>query len=100
MRELQLADAGSGIADVFADVVELAGRCRFADCSHDGEPGCAVHAAIAVGTLDADRLERYRKLAREDRRNSEAIHQRRARERGFGKMAKAVLKEKKDRRDD
>jgi ribosome biogenesis GTPase len=100
MRELQLADAGGGIADVFADVIELAARCRFADCSHDGEPGCAVRAAIAAGTLDADRLERYRKLAREDRRNSEAIHQRRARERRFGRMVKVVMQEKKGRRDD
>jgi ribosome biogenesis GTPase len=100
MRELQLADAQDGIADVFADVVALAAGCRFADCGHDAEPGCAVRAAIVDGTLDADRLERYRKLAREDVRNSEAIHQRRARQRRFGRVARAAMQEKKDRRGD
>ena len=94
MRELQLADASAGIADVFADIVALAGRCRFADCAHETEPGCSVRSAIEAGTLEADRLNRYRKLAREEARNSEAIWTRRARERGFGKMVRN-LKDKR-----
>jgi ribosome biogenesis GTPase len=98
MRELQLTDAGEGIDAVFADIVALAGKCRFADCSHDSEPGCAVQAALADGTLEPARFERYRKLAREDARNSEAIHERRARERGFGRMVKAAASRKRDRR--
>jgi ribosome biogenesis GTPase len=98
MRELQLADAGEGIEDVFADIVALAAECRFADCSHDSEPGCAVRAALADGTLDQARYARYRKLAREDARNSEALHERRARERDFGRMVKGVMKEKDKRR--
>lgn len=90
MRELQLADAGDGIDDVFADIVALAADCRFADCTHDGEPGCAVQAALSDGSLDAGRYARYRKLAREDARNSEALHQRRARDRDFGRMVKSI----------
>ena len=86
MRELQLADAADGIEDVFADIVALAAECRFADCSHESEPGCAVQAALEDGTLDAARYARYRKLAREDARNSAALHERRARERDFGRM--------------
>jgi ribosome biogenesis GTPase len=97
MRELQLTDAAEGVADVFADIVELAAGCRFADCRHEQEPGCAVRAAIANGTLDVARFERFRKLEREDRRNSEQIWERRARERGFGRMTKAIMKQK-DRR--
>jgi len=97
MRELQLADAGAGIEEVFADIVDLARACRFADCSHNQEPGCAVRAAIEAGMLEAERLARYRKLAREDARNSEAIWKRRARERGFGKMVKGIMKEKRGR---
>ena len=94
MRELQLTDAAEGVADVFADIVELAASCRFSDCRHASEPGCAVRAAIDAGTLEEARLERFEKLAREDRRNSEAIHARRARERAFGRMTKAIMKGK------
>ncbi len=88
------ADAAGGIADVFADIVELAAQCRFADCAHESEPGCAVQAAIAGGELEPERFARYRKLAREEARNAEALHERRARERAFGKMTKAIMKEK------
>lgn len=98
MRELQLVDVAEGIAEVFADIVDLAGQCRFADCGHESEPGCAVQAAIADGSLEPARLERYRKLAREERRNSEAIWVRRKREKGFGQMVKDVMKEKRGRR--
>jgi len=97
MRELQLTDAGEGIEAVFADIVALAGECRFADCRHESEPGCAVQAALADGTLDRARYDRYLKLAREDARNAEAIHERRARERGFGRMVKAAATRKRDR---
>ena len=95
MRELQLADAADGIEDVFADIVALAGQCRFADCAHDSEPGCAVQAALEDGTLDPARYARYQKLAREDAHNSAALHERRARDRDFGRMVKGILKAKK-----
>jgi ribosome biogenesis GTPase len=65
MRELQLWDAGEGLRDLFRDIEELAGRCKFSDCMHDTEPGCAVKAAIDSGTLSLKRLESYRKLQRE-----------------------------------
>jgi ribosome biogenesis GTPase len=97
MRELQLADAADGIADVFADLVEIARECRFNDCRHGGEPGCAIEAAISEGRVDPDRVTRFMKLAREDARNSEAVWQRRSRERSFGRMAKRTMKEKKNR---
>ena len=65
MRELQLWDADSGLEATFQDVETLAGRCRFTDCEHRREPDCAVRAALADGTLDAERLESWRKLQRE-----------------------------------
>jgi ribosome biogenesis GTPase len=65
MRELALWDAGGGVEDAFTDVTDLAADCRFADCAHEGEPGCAVQAAIADGGLSHERLESYRKLQRE-----------------------------------
>jgi ribosome biogenesis GTPase len=65
MRELGLWEAGDGVGETFADVAELAARCRFADCAHATEPGCAVRAALEGGTLEPERLESYRKLERE-----------------------------------
>ena len=71
MRELQLADSDAGIDDVFADIAALARECRFSDCRHESEPGCAIQAALEDGRIDAERLRRYRKLAAEDARNSQ-----------------------------
>jgi ribosome biogenesis GTPase len=66
LRELQLWDVGSaGLEATFADVEELATDCRFADCSHVHEPGCAVLGAVESGELPADRLASWRKLQRE-----------------------------------
>jgi ribosome biogenesis GTPase / thiamine phosphate phosphatase len=65
LRELQLWDADEGISQTFADIESLAGHCRFGDCRHDGEPGCAVKAAMEAGALDMARLENWRKLERE-----------------------------------
>jgi ribosome biogenesis GTPase len=65
MRELQLWSDGSGVASAFADVEELAQRCRFRDCAHLTEPDCAVLAALASGALDRARMESYRALLRE-----------------------------------
>jgi ribosome biogenesis GTPase len=65
LREVQLWDADDGIEQAFADVDELAGGCRFNDCAHTQEPGCAVQAAIEEGTLPRERLESYRALQRE-----------------------------------
>lgn len=75
MRELGLAGAAEGIDTLFEDVADLAARCRFADCRHEAEPGCAVQAALAEGRLDPGRLARWEKLKREDRHNSESLHQ-------------------------
>ena len=94
MRELQLVDVGDALDEVFAEVAALTAECRFSDCSHESEPGCAVQAAIETGTLDGDRLRRYRKLLSEDRRNTETIAERRSRDKNFGKMIKSVLAEK------
>jgi len=65
LREMQLWDSEEGVAQVFADVDALAGQCRFGDCRHEREPGCAVRAALDAGTLDPARLENRRKLMRE-----------------------------------
>jgi ribosome biogenesis GTPase / thiamine phosphate phosphatase len=97
MRELQLANADEGIGDVFADIVALARECRFSDCRHETEPGCAIRAALDDGRIEAERLRRYRKLAAEDARNSQSLRERRARARDFGRMVRRIVEEKEGR---
>jgi ribosome biogenesis GTPase len=62
LRELHLWDAADGMAQTFADIDELAWKCRFRDCRHENEPGCAVQAALLAGTLEEARLENRKKL--------------------------------------
>jgi ribosome biogenesis GTPase len=65
MRELQLWSADEGLETTFEDIEVLAAECRYRDCGHQGDPGCAIEAAIAAGTLDTDRFNNYVKMQRE-----------------------------------
>ncbi|WP_320778502.1 ribosome small subunit-dependent GTPase A [Streptomyces sp. CRN 30] len=68
LRGVGLWDAGHGVGQVFAEIEELAAECRFHDCAHEREPGCAVLAAVDSGELPERRLDSYRKLLRENQR--------------------------------
>ncbi len=94
MRALKLIDNADGIAAVFEEITDAATRCRFADCTHESEPGCAVQAAIASGDLDAARLARWRKLLREEAYNTESVSQARKREKQFGKGVSKAMSDK------
>jgi ribosome biogenesis GTPase len=96
MRELQLLD-DDGIDTVFGDIAALAGHCRFRDCSHNSEPGCAVKAAVESGELDADRFEHYRKLELEAQANAlrHDEHRRRLAERVWGQLSEEVAQLRK-----
>ena len=65
MREIAFCDEGEGVASTFADIQDLSRRCRFADCAHAHEPGCAVRHAVETGELRPERLESYHKMKRE-----------------------------------
>jgi len=92
MRELGITDVQSGLASTFDDVESLTRLCRFANCSHRSEPGCAVRNAIESGALDARRLDSYRKLLREELYNSETVAERHARHRQWSRKVKQVLR--------
>ena len=94
MRALRLAEAGAGIDATFPEITELLGQCKFRDCAHGAEPGCAIQSAIAAGTLSPERLKRWRKLKEEDGQNTETIAEARARLRKQGKMYRAHAKPK------
>ncbi|MCJ7588297.1 MAG: ribosome small subunit-dependent GTPase A [Candidatus Aminicenantes bacterium] len=95
MRELQLWADDESLGRSFDDIEELAARCRFADCSHENEPGCAVRAAAADGALDAGRLEGFFKLRRELRflALKQDVRARRQAEKAFGRRVATYLKD-------
>lgn len=94
MRELGLLGASEAIDDSFADISELAPHCRFADCSHTNEPGCAVLAAIEDGTLSEDQLRDYEKLNKESEFHEMSYLDKRRKDKAFGRMVKSVKKHK------
>lgn len=90
MRELQLTDVETGIAGVFADIIALASQCRFSDCKHDTEPGCAIQTALACGEITSDRLARWHKLAAEERFNASSLADRKTADKSLHKMINAI----------
>jgi ribosome biogenesis GTPase len=98
MRELQLFDVQNALEEVFAEITGLAMACRFSDCTHESEPGCAVRAAIDDGRIDPDRLKRLKKLQSESFRLSASLAERRARDRSLGQLYKTIQKETKVRK--
>lgn len=91
MRELALLD-GDGLASAFEDVTRVAATCRFSDCGHQSEPGCAVRVALSSGSLDPERFEAFEKLGREARRSELAndVVARRADRRKWTTITKSV----------
>jgi ribosome biogenesis GTPase / thiamine phosphate phosphatase len=99
MREIQLWDVGEGLGEVFDDIQSLAAGCRFRDCGHRAEPGCAVRQAVEEGVLDAGRLGNYLKLqdeirATEARTDQRALLERKRIEKIGSKLAKKIYKDR------
>ena len=88
MRELGMWDAASGVGQTFGDIEELAARCRFRNCSHSGEPGCAVRAAIRSGELDSGRWQSYQKLKNENSYAADSESYLAAKEKKFKEISK------------
>lgn len=85
MREFQLSDATTGLAEVFDDLAALELECRFTNCTHVAEPGCAIQPALADGTVSQGRYDRWRKLTAEDTANTDALTARKMPSRKPGK---------------
>ena len=93
MRELGMWDVLEGLGDAFADVEAFLGKCRFSDCRHETEPGCAIKAAIAAGELDIQRWESYQKLKEEAVDRDEMMRRKREWSKGVAKFTKQRKKE-------
>jgi ribosome biogenesis GTPase len=88
LREIKMPDAEDGVSAMFEDIEALTRECRFSDCGHDSEPGCAIRAAVDAGRLDTRRLANYHKLNREQRYATETIAERHKRVRDWSKMVR------------
>lgn len=95
MRELGLLGASEGVNQGFDDIIELSLNCRYPDCSHTQEPGCAVRAAIASGALTEDRYSSYTKLKTESEYHELSYLDRRKKDKAFGRFVKSVKKRMK-----
>ena len=96
IRELKVAQIESSFGAVFEDIEVLASQCKFTDCAHRKEPGCAVRNAISDGTIDQRRLNNYQKLIQEELRNTASLAEQRIQSRQFSKTIKQHISLKKD----
>lgn len=99
MRELKVGAVEDGIRTTFDEIESLAQECKFRDCRHQGDVGCAVAAAIEAGTLSERRLDNYLKLQREARHATASVAEKREASKRFGKMAKAVMAQRRKERE-
>jgi len=94
MREVGLSASDAGLEETFSDIIILAENCRFRDCTHTNEPGCAVLAACEAGELQREKLENYHRLKRESDYYQMDDYEKRAKQRSFAKMVKEVKRYK------
>ena len=97
LRELGMIGVSTSIDDSFSEIIELSGRCRFKDCSHKNEVGCAILTAIEKGELDEDRFRSYLKLKKESEYHQMSYVEKRRKDKEFGRMVKSIMKPKKKR---
>jgi len=96
MRELGMSGTAGGVDAGFAEIAALAADCRYADCTHEREPGCAVRAAVERGDLSPERYASYRKLRKETEFYELSALDRRKKDKAFGKFLKNVKKQTKN----
>lgn len=98
MRELGMLAAGSGIEKSFSDITELSASCRYRDCTHTNEPGCAILEALGKGALDEKRYRSYLKLKKESDYYQMSYAERRLKDKRFGRMINNALKQLRKRK--
>jgi ribosome biogenesis GTPase len=96
MRELGIVGAGDGINVGFEEFAALSSHCRYANCNHEHESGCAVRAAVERGELSEDRYASYLKLKKESEFHEMSYLDKRKKDRAFGKFLKTAKKHMKD----
>jgi len=97
MREFGILGAESSIANSYSDIIALASRCRYQDCSHTGEPGCAVLAAVRAGEISQESLDSFLKLKEETAFNDMSYAEKRKKDRDFGRYLKSAKNDLQDK---
>ncbi len=95
MKELGVTDKKYGIETTFEDIFNLTLHCKFTDCTHTREAGCAILEALEKGEIDKATLENYRKIQRDQQRFQTTVAEKHKMDIKFGRFAKSVMKEKK-----
>ncbi len=96
LREVGMADVSGGLGVTFEAIIEYAQHCKFKDCTHTSEHGCAVLAAVEEGEIDADMYANFRKLEKEKLHFESDIQQRKQKDKEMGKMIKRIQKQRRD----
>lgn len=95
MREIGIADSSAGLGTTFETILELSGECKFNDCTHTNEKGCAILSAIESGEIDRASYINFLKLAREKDYYESTVAERRKKEKAFAKMVNQAVRNKK-----
>jgi len=95
MKELGMTDNTDGIKTTFQEIFDLSTKCKYPDCKHVNETGCAVLEALNNGTIDDDSYENYQKIQKEQERFQTTVDEKRKKDKVFGKMIKNYYKDKK-----
>lgn len=95
MREIGIADTSDGLETTFEEIIKLAGECKFTDCTHTNEKGCAVLEAVEKDIIDKDTYKNYMKMEREKAHFQSSVYEKRKKDKAFGKMVNEVMKYKK-----
>ena len=93
MRELGVTDNADGVKTTFQEIIDIASRCKFPDCTHHNETGCAVIEALNNGAIDKNSYDNYLKIKKEQERFQETIAEKRKKDKAFGKMIKNYYKD-------
>jgi ribosome biogenesis GTPase len=96
MKEVGMTDNTDGTRVTFQEIFDISSGCKFADCKHINEAGCAVIEAISNGIIDKDTYENYRKITKEQERFQTTVAEKRKKDKVFGKMIKNYHRDKKD----
>ena len=99
MRELGIISNESGISSTFNEIDELSDQCRYEDCTHTVEAGCAVLEALERGEISEERYENFLKLYKESQYNEMSYVEKRQKDKKFGKFINSAMKEIKNRKD-
>ncbi len=97
MKELGVTESTEGIITTFQEIVDIALNCKFPDCKHINETGCAIIDALNKGTIDKDSYDNYQKILKEQVRFQTTVFEKRKKEKAFGKMIKNYLKDSKNK---